>query len=299
MEAHMFWEFFPLPAMKWIFHNRQGAIQSINGEGKQLDVNNHLKGGGIKAILGIGLCLLPACSGGGSGTVAAASNTPPAVSRLIQSNTLRAFVHGDQIQYTLTGNIISAGGVATTLTGTASYVIATHASPMDPTGVIRSTSELSIAWVLANGTPISSIGTDYFSQTATGTKNVYGTLASGWITTPASGFVTTLLSPIILPSSWNVTYTQQNGDVTSSRVSVVSKANVITGMGTFEAFKYQTDTTTALAVGGKLTSTVFTYVVPAIGPIMTEMNLTVTNALGAVTSGVQMTLTASTTNIPF
>jgi len=37
-------------------------------------------------------------------------------------------------------------------------------------------------------------GSEYFSQTPSGTKNTYGTSAAGWITQPVSGFVPTIIS---------------------------------------------------------------------------------------------------------
>jgi len=100
------------------------------------------------------------------------------------------------------------------------------------------------------------------------------------------------------PNSWINTYTQQNGDVTSNQISAIGKVNVTTGMGVFEAFKYQSNSTATLAAGGTRVSTTVTYVVPAIGPIKITINQTATDAVGSVTTS-QFTLTASTTNIPF
>jgi len=243
----------------------------------------------IGAMIMLGL--LAGCGGSG-GSVAAS----PSV-RLIVSNTLRTFISGDRIQYSLSGSI-SSGGVTAPITGTASYTITTNASPADPTGVTRSIAVLAIAGALPNGASVTSNGSEYFSQTASGTKNTYGTSAAGWITQPASGFVPTIISPIITPNSWANTFTQQNGDVTTSQISAIGKVNVTTGMGVFETFKYQANSTTTLAAGGSRVSTTITYVVPAIGPVKMTINQTTTDALGAVSTS-QFTLTASTTNIPF
>jgi len=141
-------------------------------------------------------------------------------------------------------------------------------------------------------------GSEYFSQTASGAKNTYGNSTAGWITQPASGFVPTIISPIITPNRWAITFTQQNGDTTTSQISAIGKVNITTGMGVFETFKYQTNSTTMLAAGGSRVSTTITYVVPAIGPVKMTINQTATDALGAVSTS-QFTLTASTTNIPF
>jgi len=246
------------------------------------------------AMAGIitGILLLGGCGGSSSGTVV----TPPTV-RPIATNTLRTFASGDSIQYSLAGNV-SAGGVTASVTGTASYTITLNASPADPTGTVRSVAVLALAGRLPNGTPVTSNGSEYFSQTISGTKNTYGNSTSGWITVPASGFVPTLISPIIAPASWVNTYTQQNGDMTSSQISLIGKTNVTTGMGVFETYKYQVSSTVTLAAGGTRTSTTTTYVVPAIGPIKTVINITSTNAAGVITTS-RFTLTASTTNIPF
>ena len=242
---------------------------------------------GAMIILG----LLAGCGGSGGGVAAS-----PSV-RLIVSNTLRTFISGDRIQYSLSGSI-SSGGVTAAISGTTSYAITTNASPVDPTGATRSVAVLAIAGTLPNGATVTSNVSEYFSQSSTGTKNTYGASAAGWITVPASGFVPTLISPITTPNSWINTYTQQNGDITSDQISVVGKVNVTTAMGVFEAFKYQSNSTVTLAAGGTRVSTTVTYVVPAIGPIKTTINETSTDAFGAVTTS-QFTLTASTTNIPF
>ena len=240
----------------------------------------------------ISLFALLAGCGGGGGSAA----TPPSA-RPIASNTLRTFVSGDRIQYSLAGSI-SAGGVTAHITGTASYTITTNASPVDPTGATRSVAVLAIAGTLPNGASVTSNGSEYFSQTATGTKNTYGNSAAGWIATPTSGFVPTLVSPIITPNSWVITYTQQNGDTTTDQISAIGKTTITTGMGAFETFKYQSNSTTTLAAGGTRISTTVTYVVPAIGPVKMTINQTSTDAAGTVTTS-QLTLTASTTNIPF
>jgi len=243
----------------------------------------------ISAMITLGL--LAGC-GGSSGSIASS----PSV-RLIASNTLRTFMSGNRIQYSLSGSI-SSGGMTAPIAGTASYAITTNASPVDPAGVTRSIAVLAIAGTLPNGAAVTSSGSEYFSQTGSGTKNTYGTSTAGWITAPASGFVPTIISPIITPNSWINTFTQQNGDVTTSQISAIGKTNVTTGMGVFETFKYQANSTTTLAAGGTRVSTTVTYVVPAIGPIKMTINQTATDAFGAVSTS-QFTLTASTTNIPF
>jgi len=151
---------------------------------------------------------------------------------------------------------------------------------------------------LPNGAAITSNGSEYFSQTGSGSKNTYGNSTAGWITSPASGFVPTIISPIITPNIWNSTFTQQNGDITTRQISAIGRVNVTTGMGVFETFQYQANSTTTLAAGGRRVSTSITYVVPAIGPIKITINQTATDALGAVSTS-QFTLTASTTNILF
>jgi len=237
-----------------------------------------------------GILLLAGCGGSGGITV-------PPTARTIVTNTLRTFTNGDSIQYSLAGSV-NAGGVTASVIGTASYTITLNSSPPDPTGTVRSVAVLAITGVLPNGTPVTSNGSEYFRQSPTGTKNTYGNSVSGWITVPASGFVPTIISPIVAPASWLNTFTQQNGDVTSSRISVIGKANIATGMGVFETYQYQSISTMTLAAGGTRASTTTSYVVPAIGPLKMTINITATSAAGAITTS-QFTLTAITTNIPF
>jgi len=151
---------------------------------------------------------------------------------------------------------------------------------------------------LSNGAPLTSTVNGYFSQDASGTMNSHGDSLAGWITAPAVGFVATVVSPIVSPSSWVDTYTQQNGDVTTDTVTVIGRATIATGMGSFETYEYRTASTTVLAAGGADVSTQTTYVVPTIGPLKFVINTTSTDAFGAVTTS-QFTLTASTTNIAF
>ncbi|MDX8405917.1 MAG: hypothetical protein R8K50_07175 [Mariprofundus sp.] len=242
---------------------------------------------GLALLMG---SLIAGCGGGGGGAVAPTT-------RAIVTNTLRTFLSGDNIQYSATGTV-TAAGVTTTFTGTGSYSITTNASPLDLTGVKRSQDTFSFSGTLSNGATFTSTSNGYFSQTATGTMNTYGDSVSGWITVPAAGFVPGVKSPITSPASWVNNYTQQNGDVTVDTETVIGKATVATGMGSFETYQYSLASTVTLAAGGTDVVTQTTYVVPSIGPVKFVINLTSTDAFGAVTTS-QFTLIASTTNIAF
>jgi len=151
---------------------------------------------------------------------------------------------------------------------------------------------------LTSGAPFSSNATAYVSQDASGTLFMHGTSAGGWITTPASGFITSLSSPIIAPASWTNNHTLQNGDTTSDRVTVIGRATVSTGLGSFETFQIQTTGTTTLAAGGSYQYTSTSYIVPGIGTLKLVIAQTVTDSLGAITT-LSLTLSASTTNIAY
>ena len=239
-----------------------------------------------------GISLLGGCGGGGGGTTAVAPTARPIV-----TSTLRTFANGDNIQYTMTGSV-TTGGVNFALTGSATFSISTNSSPLDPTGTARSVNTTALTGTFSNGTPFASNELTYYSQDATGNFNTYGDSTPGWITIPATGFVTDIKSPIVAPNSWINSYTQQNGDVTSDTITVIGKATVATGMGTFETFKYQVDSTVTLAAGGSDVATTIEYIVPSIGPVKETINLQSTDAFGAVTTS-QFTLVANTTNIAF
>jgi len=242
----------------------------------------------------VNILLLTGCAGNSGG--GASTPATPTV-RPIITNTLRTFVNGDNIQYSMTGTVFT-GGVNLTLTGTASYAITTNASPLDPTNTVRSVATLAMNGTYSNGTPFSSNGLTYFSQDAYGSINKYGDSMSLWITSPASGFITSFKSPFNSPYSWINTYTQQNGDKSSDSKLIVGKATATTGMGTFEVYQVQTDSTTTLAAGGSDISTETDYFVPSIGMVKIVLNATSTDAFGIVTTS-KFTLVASTTNIAF
>jgi len=194
-------------------------------------------------ILGMifGILLLTGCGGGSGGSGVVAPTT-----RAIVTNNLRVFANGDNIQYSMTGSV-TTGGVNSPLTGTATFSITTNSSPLDPTGTTRSVNTVAMTGTFSNGTPFSSNGLTYYSQDAIGNYSVYGDSTSLWITSPVSGFVTVVKSPITSPDSWINSYTQQNGDLTTDTITVIGKATVATGMGTFETYKIQTDSTVTLA----------------------------------------------------
>jgi len=149
-----------------------------------------------------------------------------------------------------------------------------------------------------NGAPFSSNSAAYVSQGATGTLFLHGNSAGGWVTAPASGFVTSLTSPVIAPASWTNSYTLQNGDITSDTITVIGRATVSTGLGSFETFQIQTTGTTTLAAGGSYQYTTTSYIVPGIGTLKIAIAQTVTDSLGAITT-LSLTLSASTTNIAY
>lgn len=234
---------------------------------------------------------LASCGGGG---------TPAAVSpstRPILTSTLRTVNNGDFIQYSISGTV-SSGGVTSSLTGTASSVFSSNASPLDPSGMQQSTSTVSMTGTLTNGAPFSSNSTAYVSQDAIGTLYVHGKSAGGWITMPASGFITSLSSPIIAPASWTNNYTLQNGDTTSDTITVIGRSTVSTGLGSFETFQVQTTGTTTIAAGGSYQYTQNAYIVPGIGTVKMAIAQTVTDNLGVV-STLSINLNASTTNIAY
>ncbi len=238
-----------------------------------------------------GILLLGGCGDSSGGVV-----VPPAV-RPITTNTLRTFMNGDAIQYSVTGSV-SSGGVASTFSGSGTYSIALNASPPDPTGTVRSIVGVSLNATFANAAPFNAVSSNYFQQTSTGSLKGYGGVEAGWITSPTSGFVVNMASPVVSPSSWINTFTQQNGDITTIQGTVISRVTVATGLGSFEAFQVQQNGTITRAVGGGVQSSQTDYIVPGIGPVKRVSNATVTDVAGAV-STVQITMSMATTNIGF
>ncbi|MDQ6975017.1 MAG: hypothetical protein Q9M22_00470 [Mariprofundaceae bacterium] len=235
--------------------------------------------------------LLTGCGSGNGGSVVATTT------RAITTNTLKTFANGDNIQYAMTGSDTAAGATIT-FTGTGRFLMTTNASPPDLTRTVRSINTLALIGVFSNGTALNTNNQIYYAQDALGNFNVYGNAQSLWIISPASGFVTRLKSPIFSPNTWTNSYTQQNGDVTVATIRIIGKTIVTTGMGTFETYKIQTDSTTTWAAGGTDVFMKIDYVVPSIGPIKIVKDTQTTDAAGTL-SRRQYTLIASTTNIAF
>jgi len=250
----------------------------------------------IMNIVGIVFSILSLTGCGVSDNTSGGGTVTP-TTRPIVSNTLRTFTNGDNIQYSMTGSV-TTGGVNLTLTGTATSSFTANSSPFDPTGVTRSVKSLTMSGTFSDGTPFVSNGSSFYSQDATGNFNIYGDSIGFWITTPATGFVTGVKSPIVSPDSWVNFYIQQNGDKTNATVTVLGNATVTTGMGTFQTYMIQTVSTVTRVAGGVDVSNEIDYVVPRIGPIKVTTHLQSTDAAGAVTTS-QFTLIASTTNIAF
>jgi len=133
---------------------------------------------------------LASCGGGASGSAATVAPS----TRPILTTTLRTVNNGDFIQYNIAGTIF-AGGVTSSVTGTASSAFSTNASPLDPSGLRQSTTTVSMTGTLTNGAQFTSNATTYVSQDAGGSLFLHGNSTGGWITAPASGFIPGLISP--------------------------------------------------------------------------------------------------------
>ncbi|RME60764.1 hypothetical protein D6779_01595 [Candidatus Parcubacteria bacterium] len=241
-------------------------------------------------ILSVSLVALASCGGGGGGASAPAA-------RPIITNNLRIFKTGDFIQYKVTGSVTSQG-VTSTVSGTGSFSIAVGASPVDPKGVKHSVNGMVMNVTTNQGVPITSNFQNYFEQSPTGSWQQYGDSVSGWIVTPAAGFITSLQSPIVAGSSWVYQYTQQNGDSVVGQVTVIGKAVVSTSLGAFETYKIQTTETITYAAGGSDKVSETDYLVPSIGPVHMVVNTTGTNGAGVATTS-SFTFDAVTTSIPY
>ena len=174
---------------------------------------------------------------------------------------------------------------------------------MDPKGVKRSLDKITMTGTLSNGSPLAIISNSYFSQDVSGNYNLYGddsgvNAASNWIVTPVSGFVTQMKSPISFPSTWSNLYTLQNGDKITENITVLGKATITIGLGSFETYKVQFDTSTTFALGGTDISKETDYIVPSIGLVKSSSKTTSTDAAGVITTS-NFNLVASTTNIAF
>jgi len=245
------------------------------------------------------LTALTGCGGGSSSSVA--TTTAP-TTRLMVTNNLRNYVTGDNIQYTLTGSINTAG-VTTTVTGTAVDAFTIGNSPIDPKGVKRSLDKITMIGKFSNGSPFAITANRYFNQDVLGNYNLYGddsgvNAASNWITTPVSGFVTQMKSPISFPSTWSNLYTLQNGDKVTENITVLGKTTITIGLGSFETYKIQWNTSTTFALGGTDISKETDYVVPSIGLVKSSSTTNSTDAAGVITTS-KFNLVASTTNIAF
>ena len=227
-------------------------------------------------------------SGGGGSTT-----TPAPIARSMPTNVIRTMLNGDNIQYAVTGNVNG-----TALTGTATSTVTPNSSPVDPNGNKQTVGTTTINATLSTGATVTSTTNSYISQDASGTIFTHGDSASGWITNPATGFITSMISPVVSPYSWVQTFTYQNGDTTTETISVGGPVAVTTGVGTFDSYTYTIDATTILGAGGKRVSSQISYVVPDIGTVKMVITLTQTAANGSVTTS-KFNLSMSATNIAY
>ncbi|MDX8393602.1 MAG: hypothetical protein R8K21_03345 [Mariprofundales bacterium] len=254
----------------------------------------------IKSILAAFLLLFVAsCNDNGGGSSAPAAATSPNARPMI-TNKLHVFNNGDFIDYSLSGSITDVNGKIT-ISGTAKYSYTLNSSPIDPTGLIHNVEMLSMNAQVSNGTTTSPLITNYknyYEQDANGNIFYYGDDISGWITTPAMGFVTDIKSPIITADSWIINFTQKDGTNVSGQISVQSIVTINIPLGSFESYKLVGNAKINNPDGSTDTCITTNYIVPSIGIIRSDQTCTSIDAIGAVTSD-NTIMQAITTNIGF
>ncbi|MDX8389394.1 MAG: hypothetical protein R8M38_02790 [Mariprofundaceae bacterium] len=253
----------------------------------QFNAVNHI----LKTTIILGVILsLSGC--GGSGTSISSTARP------IATDIVRSMTTGDLIDYTLSGSI-QAGAASDRITGTSTSSITLNGTPPDANGLTWIAAESTIFMELVSGgASVSSNAISNLSQDSSGTIYIHGDSESGWITSPVSGKVPGLKSPIVINDNWLTNVTYQNGDLTNTQYSIEGTTFVSTPLGSFEAYDIKAVISTTKAAGGRVTEIQHRYVVPGIGSVKLTSELTITDSTESV-SQINNTLLISTTNISF
>ena len=174
------------------------------------------------------VCGLCSCGGGGGGGDSASSNAPTALA--LKTSQIRTFAAGDRFTYAVTGTY-STGGQSYAATGTETYQVmsSTVTSPGNVACLdLYDTITLTLTGV-AN--PISVADHSFGLQSSNGSINYYGENDGNgniWVTSPAQGYYTGLVSPIALNATYSSAVTYSDGSTYTETYSVASSTASVT-----------------------------------------------------------------------
>ncbi len=236
------------------------------------------------------------CGGGGGG---GGGNQLPSVA--LKTSNFRMAQPNESLTYDVSGTVTS-GGLNYPVTGTESIIVSTSTitSPINNTQCKIHATSVNIT---VNQQQITQNSYDYFTQDGSGNYYTYG-LGDGstdhWITSPLSGYVKDMASPMAVGDSLSYNVTYDNGDSESVSYVVVAKEYVYTGIANYESYRVNVTLTYNYASGtitkGEQVTTA--WVVPGLDIV--KENDTLKYYTGStIIQTLDLTTTLSATNITY
>lgn len=246
-------------------------------------------------FLSIGV-VLSNCGGGGGG---GGGNNLPSIA--LKTDNVRIEQPNDSWTYSASGTIAS-GGTTYSLTGTQTTLILTSTKTA-PGGHACKVEYSSTALVVNSNPEAPYLHYTYFDQDGAGNSYTYGEgdgSTDKWITSPASGYVLDVKSPVSIGDNYSHTVTYSNGDTETFSATVIGKEYVATGIANYESYKATMTQTTNYA-SGTYTKEVITgtvWVVPGLEMVKQEANIK--RYIGSTLDNeINVTFTLTSTNIAY
>lgn len=216
--------------------------------------------------------------GGGGGTTSIA----------LKTSTIRAYQAGDTWQFSISGDDTG------TFTVTVQSTLVTSPITTDDCIELLMSGSFTSMGVISNST--------FYLQDGAGSEFNFGDWdpvdGYNWITS-GTGYVQISTSPVAVGQNNNGSMTYQNGTVETFSNTVIALEDVVTGMGTFQAYKYTDSGTINWGSGSTAnSSTTFWYVPGLSAPVKEDMTMTYYQN-GTPTGTLHLIITLEATNVAY
>ncbi len=143
----------------------------------------------------------------------------------------------------------------------------------------------------------------YFLQDSNGSMYIYGgdmDMGSGdaWVTLPAQGYFLDFKSPMTVGQSKGLTVTFSDGTSMTYSYVIVAIENVSTGIGTFETYRIEENTTYNYVNGDQVVESNVEWFVPSLGSIKLVSDATYYSS-GVFQFSLNLTATISSTSVSY
>jgi hypothetical protein len=249
-------------------------------------------------LLFVGITIiLSSCGGGGGG----GGSSLPSIA--LKTDNVRIEQPNDSWTHSVAGTIIS-GGTTYNVTGTQTTLVlpSTKSDPFASNHACKV--EYSSTTIVVNSNPQApELHYKYFDQDGAGNSYTYGEgdgSTDKWITSPTSGYILDVKSPVSIGDNYSRNVTYSNGDTQTFSATVIGKEYVTTDVANYESYKATMTETTNYA-SGSITKEVLTgtvWMVPGITLVKQEANIK--RYIGStLDTEINVTFTLSSTNISY